>query len=352
MEVNSSKCAQGKITFRTSERRRYPEHGSHLYILIGQCSTAARTYWVHCTRGARFDLLIMLPEISDAHTDTLCARFEMQCRLRRGRTSRCRQKRYARIDSRNSTDNRIRVRWCTRKMRKFVFSFRRSWFVQKAPTINYNRFTCSNFETIETVCRHKGSPSYRDETRRQDRLCGRNDFIDSEGCSDKHWWHTKTSDTRKEGKGGGWGKKEWHETDWRHHINLPDREPPHKYNREGKASWWLVGIARRTVTDSARRIGRGNLRGGGVRWVDVSGAEWRLKREGSGGRLLSLHGATHGGVKHGETVRMIDGILRRCRHAMGVYSPLPFAGELDAHTINRNPPLLVIPVVWWGTSTW
>lgn len=116
----------------------------------------------------------------------------------------------------------------------------------------------------------------------------------------------------------------------------------------------MVGIARRTVTDSARRIGRGNLRGGGVRWVDVSGAEWRLKREGSGGRLLSLHGATHGGVKHGETVRMIDGILRRCRHAMGVYSPLPFAGELDAHTINRNPhpPLLVIPVVWWGTSTW
>lgn len=100
----------------------------------------------------------------------------------------------------------------------------------------------------------------------------------------------------------------------------------------------MVGIARRTVTDSARRIGRGNLRGGGVRWVDVSGAEWRLKREGSGGRLLSLHGATHGGVKHGETVRMIDGILRRCRHAMGVYSPLPFAGELDAHTINRNPP--------------
>lgn len=91
-----------------------------------------------------------------------------------------------------------------------------------------------------------------------------------------------------------------------------------------------------------------------MRWVDVSGAEWRLKREGSGGRLLSLHGATHGGVKHGETVRMIDGILRRCRHAMGVYSPLPFAGELDAHTINRNPPppLLVIPVVWWGASTW
>lgn len=32
------------------------------------------------------------------------------------------------------------------------------------------------------------------------------------------------------------GKKGWHETDWRHHINLPDREPPHKYNREGKAS--------------------------------------------------------------------------------------------------------------------
>lgn len=83
--------------------------------------------------------------------------------------------------------------------------------------------------------------------------------------------------------------------------------------------------------------GRGNSRGGGVRWVDVSGAEWRLKREGSGGRLLSLHGTTHGGVKHGETVRMIDGILRRCRHAMGVYSPLPFAGELDVHSIKRNP---------------
>lgn len=74
-----------------------------------------------------------------------------------------------------------------------------------------------------------------------------------------------------------------------------------------------------------------------MRWVDVSGAEWRLKREGSGGRLLSLHGATHGGVKHGETVRMIDGILRRCRHAMGVYSPLPFAGQLGAHTIKGNP---------------
>lgn len=74
-----------------------------------------------------------------------------------------------------------------------------------------------------------------------------------------------------------------------------------------------------------------------MRWVDVSGAEWRLKREGSGGRLLSLHGATHGGVKHGETARMIDGILRRRGHAMGVRSPLPFAGELDAHTDDGNP---------------
>ncbi|KAG7208025.1 hypothetical protein KM043_009605 [Ampulex compressa] len=62
--------------------------------------------------------------------------------------------------------------------------------------------------------------------------------------------------------------------------------------------------------DSGELMPRGNSRGGGVRWVDVSGAEWRLKREGSGGRLLSLHGATHGGVKHGETARMIDGILR------------------------------------------
>ncbi|KAK1129158.1 hypothetical protein K0M31_020288 [Melipona bicolor] len=90
--------------------------------------------------------------------------------------------------------------------------------------------------------------------------------------------------------------------------------------------------------------GRGNSRGGGVRWVDVSGAEWRLKREGSGGRLLSLHGTTHGGVKHGETVRMIDGILRRCRHAMGVYSPLPFAGELDlCAQYQAKPPLFPAP---------
>lgn len=74
MEVNSSKYAQGKVTFRTSERRRYPERGSHPHILIGQCSTVARTYWVHCTRGARFDLLIMLPEISDAHTPIRYAR--------------------------------------------------------------------------------------------------------------------------------------------------------------------------------------------------------------------------------------------------------------------------------------
>lgn len=216
--------------------------------------------------------------------------------------------------------------------------FRRVIWSKDRVCVKYDGCT-SNFDTVSTLCDHRicAEQRYRDGTKRQDRLCGRNDFIDSAEYGDKHWWHTKTSDARKEEKGGGRGKKEWHETDWRHHINLPDREPPHKYNREGKASWWLVGIARRTVTDSARRIGRGNSRGGGVRWVDVSGAEWRLKREGSGGRLLSLHGATHGGVKHGETVRMIDGILRRCRHAMGVYSPLPFAGELDAHTIKQNP---------------
>lgn len=75
--------------------------------------------------------------------------------------------------------------------------------------------------------------------------------------------------------------------------------------------------------------------------MDVSGAEWRLKREGSGGRLLSLHGATHGGVKHGETARMIDGILRRCRHAMGVRVPhYLLASELAAHTDGRGVPAL------------
>lgn len=47
----------------------------HPYILIGRRSALARTYWVHCTRGARFDRPIMLPGLPDAHTDTLRARF-------------------------------------------------------------------------------------------------------------------------------------------------------------------------------------------------------------------------------------------------------------------------------------
>lgn len=39
-----------------------------------------------------------------------------------------------------------------------------------------------------------------------------------------------------------------------------------------------------------------------------------------GGRLLSLRRrAIHGGVKHGETARMIDGILRRCGHGVGTH---------------------------------
>jgi len=41
-------------------------------------------------------------------------------------------------------------------------------------------------------------------------------------------------------------------------------------------------------------------------------------RRGIGDRTpLSLRCAIHGGVEHGETARMIDGILRRCGHAMG-----------------------------------
>jgi len=53
--------------------------------------------------------------------------------------------------------------------------------------------------------------------------------------------------------------------------------------------------------------------------VDVLKAKWWLR--GVGGAsvtgLLSLRCAIHGGVEHGETARMIDGILRRCGHGMG-----------------------------------
>jgi len=55
--------------------------------------------------------------------------------------------------------------------------------------------------------------------------------------------------------------------------------------------------------------------------VDVSETKWRPRgvEGGIGGRLLSLRRAIHGGVKHGETARMIDGILRRCEHGIGTY---------------------------------
>lgn len=66
---------------------------------------------------------------------------------------------------------------------------------------------------------------------------------------------------------------------------------------------------------------KGEFARGGVRWVDVSETKWwpRGVEGGIGGRLLSLRRAIHGGVKHGETARMIDGILRRCGHGIGTY---------------------------------
>lgn len=48
---------------------------------------------------------------------------------------------------------------------------------------------------------------------------------------------------------------------------------------------------------------------------------------------LSLRRAIHGGVKHGETARMIDGILRCCGHGMGTYP------HRSRHTAVRNPLL-------------
>lgn len=69
---------------------------------------------------------------------------------------------------------------------------------------------------------------------------------------------------------------------------------------------------------------KGEYARSGVRWVDVSEAKWWL--HGVGGvpvadSSLSLRRAIHGGVKHGETARMIDGILRRCGHGMGNILP-------------------------------
>lgn len=70
---------------------------------------------------------------------------------------------------------------------------------------------------------------------------------------------------------------------------------------------------------------KGEFARGGVRWVDVSEAKRWLRGVGKGATVadcslslsLSLHRAIHGGVKHGEMARMIDGILRCCGHGMG-----------------------------------
>lgn len=74
--------------------------------------------------------------------------------------------------------------------------------------------------------------------------------------------------------------------------------------------------------------------------MDVSETKWwpRGVEGGIGGRLLSLRRAIHGGVKHGETARMIDGILRRCGHGIGTYP------HYSHHSHTRNakggtPPL-------------
>lgn len=149
-------------------------------------------------------------------------------------------------------------------------------------------------------------------------------------------------------------KKERHETEWRHHINLSGCKPPHKYNREGKASWWSAGIARRTVTDSARRTGRGNLRGvGWDGWTCQRQSGGRAGSKGDiGGRLLSLRRAIHGGVKHGETARMIDGILRRCGHSIGTY---PHYSHHSHKKSSGKPPLghwRVCHAAWWAPCTW
>lgn len=148
-------------------------------------------------------------------------------------------------------------------------------------------------------------------------------------------------------------KKERHETEWRHRINLPGRKLPHKYNREGKASWWSAGIARRTVTDSAHRTGRGNLRGGRVRWVDVSEAKrWLcgVGKGGNGGRLLSLSLFITRNTRRRETWRngtndRWDSALLRAWHG---YIPPPFSSYGS-----EKPPLWQARyAAWWAHRTW
>lgn len=73
--------------------------------------------------------------------------------------------------------------------------------------------------------------------------------------------------------------------------------------------------------------------GGRVRGKAVVARSWKGVY---GGRLLaslsvSLCRAIHGGVKHGETARMIDGILRCCGHGMGTYP------HRSRHTAVGNP---------------
>lgn len=151
-------------------------------------------------------------------------------------------------------------------------------------------------------------------------------------------------------------KKERRETEWRHRINLPGRKLPHKYNREGKASWWSAGIARRTVTDSAHRTGRGNLRGvGWDGWTcqRQSGgcAEWK---GGDGGRLLylslSLYVAQYTAAWNME---------KRHEWSMGFCA---VAGTAWVHTPTilvrqweTNPPLghwQARYAAWWARRTW
>ena len=74
MEVNPPKCAQGKVTFRTSERRRYPERGpaslhSHWSVLNTRSHLLGPLYtWRSTVRSAEHAYRFSL---SGMHTPSL-----------------------------------------------------------------------------------------------------------------------------------------------------------------------------------------------------------------------------------------------------------------------------------------
>lgn len=171
MEVNSSKCAQSKVSrlgqVNVVGIRSVVAHILTFSLVSVQQSPALIGSTVHVVHASicwscyrRFRMHTLIRYARDSKRNVAC---DVSERRDAGKN-----------DTRGSIlviRPIIALEFSMMHKKSEKTSFRRSWFVQKIPIrINYNRFTCSNFETIETVCRHKGITDELSGTRPDDRI--------------------------------------------------------------------------------------------------------------------------------------------------------------------------------------